>query len=283
MVNKDFGYKHLTGLAWLFSLIAIALVTLLYIRKKYNKGENYDRAVVRYTVYFMWGWEIIKTIRMVNHADFGAVGTYPLWMAPFHLCSMGLYAYLIIGSKHSGKLAEFVKPFSFAVMLLATSLILTIPASSGIMGSEPNWKFTFDNILPFQSFLYHGCLVFVPLYMILSGFYNPKWSDIPKAVGVLAICACFSQSLNFIFEGSNADFMMLRYGNGSPFVGLLHTNPFLYYMTMAGIAIAGTSLILSIPILIKKWTGKSKQTETIAEPISENPETVETTETSDKE
>ena len=112
----NFGYKHLTGLAWLGSLIAILLVTLLVIRKKLNKGESYDRAVIRYTAYFMWAWEIIKTIRLVNGADYGAVGTYPFFMAPFHLCSMGLYAYLIIGSKRAGKFAEWLKPFSFAVM-----------------------------------------------------------------------------------------------------------------------------------------------------------------------
>ena len=254
----DFGYKHLTGLAWLFSLIAVTLVVTLYVRKKYNKGEAYDRAVIRYTAYFMWGWEIIKTIRMVNHADYGPIGTYPLWMAPFHLCSMGLYAYLIVGSKKPGKLAEFIKPFSFAVMILATSLILTIPASSGIMGTDPNWKFTFNNLLPYQSFLYHGCLVFVPLYMILSGFYNPKWSDIPKALIVFIICASFSQSLNFIFEGSGADFMMLRYGKGSPFQGFLATSPFMYYFVTASIAIAGTCLVLAIAIGAKALSKKCK-------------------------
>ena len=35
----NFGYKHLTGLAWLFSLITIMLVVLLYIRRKFNKGD----------------------------------------------------------------------------------------------------------------------------------------------------------------------------------------------------------------------------------------------------
>ena len=88
--------------------------------------------------------------------------------------------------------------------------------------------------------------------MVLSGFYRPQWKDILKAVAVLAVCACFSQALNYIFEGSNADFMMLRYGNGSPFVGLLLTSPFLYYLVMAGIAIAGTALISTITILIFK-------------------------------
>ena len=108
---QNFGYKHLVGLAWLFSLIAILLVVLLTIKNKYNKDEKYDRAVIKYTCCFMWAWEIIKTIRLVNGEDYGPVGHYPLWMAPFHICSMGLYAYLIIGSKKDSKLREWVMPF----------------------------------------------------------------------------------------------------------------------------------------------------------------------------
>ena len=164
---QDFGPKHLIGLAWLFSLIAIALVVLLVIRKKFNLGEKFDRAVIRYTCYFMWAWEIVKTIRMINYPDYGPIGHYPLWMAPFHICSMGLYAYLIIGSKHAGKLAEWVKPFGFGVMLTVTMIILIMPGSASLLGNEDYWKFTFDNILPYQTWHYHGCLVFVPLYMVI--------------------------------------------------------------------------------------------------------------------
>ena len=76
-------------------------------------------------------------------------------------------------------------------MLLVTSIILIIHGSSGILGSQDNWHFVFDNILPFQSFFYHGCLVFVPLYMILSGYYKPRFSDIYKSTVVLIICAIF--------------------------------------------------------------------------------------------
>ena len=264
----NFGTKHLSGLAWLFSLIVIALVVLLVIRKKFNKGENYDRAVVRYTAYFMWAWEIIKTIRMVNFADYGPIGTYPLWMAPFHICSMGLYAFLIVGSKKGGKLSEFVKPFAFAVMLIVTSILLVIPDSAGILGSRPDWSWTFDNILPYQSFLYHGTLVFVPLYMVLSGFYKPQWKDIPKAIIVLCIVAAGAQILNFTFEGSGADFMTLRYGNGNPFQFILQgPNPWLYYVLLSAVAMGGTALVLSVVILIQSLIVKNsaKKAEIIAE------------------
>ena len=260
-MNADFGAKHLTGLAWLLPLIAAVLTLLLVIRKKKNLGEEYDKAVIRYTCYFMWAWEIMKTIRMVNCDDFGPIGHYPLWMAPFHICSMGLYAYLIIGSKKGGKLAEWVKPFGYAVMMVVTSIILIIPASSGILGTPTDWSFVFDNLLPYQSWLYHGCLLFVPFYMVLSGFYRPCWRDIFKSATVLVIVAVFAQTLNFVFEGSGADFMTLRYGRGNPLAFLLEQAPVAYYAILSVVAIGVTSLVLVVTILIQKPAEKREAQE----------------------
>ena len=266
-MNTDFGYKHIMGLLWLLTLIAVLLLALLLVRKKFNLGEKYDKRVIRYTCYFMWVWEIIKTVRMVNHADFGAIGTYPLWMAPFHICSMGLYAYLIISSSRFERLSRWVKPFGYAVLMIAASIILVIPASSGILGSVENWSFCFDNILPYQSWLYHGCLIFVPLYMVLSGFYSPKWSDIYKGAAVLLVTALFSGSLNYIFEGSGADYMMLRYGRGNPLAFLLESAPILYYLALGTVSIGGMSLVLTITILIKKAKNKKIIIQTGNKPI----------------
>ena len=257
-MNTDFGYKHLGGLAWLLTLIALVLAVLLFSKKRFKLGEAFDRAVIRYTCYFMWAWEIVKTFRMVNYADYGAVGTYPLWMAPFHICSMGLYAYLIIGSNRHPRLAEWVKPFAYSMLMVATSIILTIPASSGILGMEESWRFCFDNILPYQSWLYHGSLLFVSLYMALSGFYRPKWSDIYRSVTVLAVTAAFAQTLNYAFEGSGADFMMLRYGNGNPFAHLLTDSPAVYYLLLALAAIAGVTLVTAVTIGVRALVEKNR-------------------------
>ena len=251
-MNPDFGFKHLTGLAWLLSLIVVVLVVLLVIKKKYKLDEKFDRAVIRYTCYFMWAWEIIKTVRMINFEDYGPVGYYPLWMAPFHICSMGLYAYPIIGSKRAGKLAEWVTPFGYAVLMIVTSIILTIPGSASLLGNTPNWSFCFDNLLPYQTWLYHGSLLFVSLYMAFSGFYRPKWSDIYKAATVLSVVAIGAQILNFVLEGSGADFMTLRYGNGNPFAFLLHGDaPILYYLVLVGICFGAIAVVISATIGIR--------------------------------
>ena len=258
-MNVDFGYKHLTGLVWLGILITVMLTCLLVIKKVCKRGEGYDRAIIRYTCYFMWAMEIVKTIRMVNYEDYGPVGHYPLWMAPFHICSMALYAFLIISTKHPGRLAEFVKPFAFSVMIVVTSIILAIPASSGILGPVEDWSLCFDNILPYQSWLYHGCLLFIPLYMAISGFYRPKWLDILKSICVLAILAAFSQTLNFIFDGSGADFMTLRYGNGNPFAVLLADSPALYYIVLAAVSTIGVTFVITVTICVRWLGGKLKK------------------------
>jgi hypothetical protein len=251
-MNPDFGSKHLIGLAWLLSLIAIVLTVLLIIKKKKNLGVSFDRAVIRYTCYFMWAWEIIKTVRMINYEDYGPVGYYPLWMAPFHICSMGLYAYPIVGSKRAGKLAEWVTPFAYAVLMIVTSIILIIPGSAALLGTPEDWSFCFHNLLPYQTWLYHGSLLFVSLYMVLSGFYKPRFIDIPKGAAVLCVVAAGAQALNYILEGSGADYMTLRYGNGNPFVFLLNGDaPILYYLVLSAVSIGGMALVITVTIGIR--------------------------------
>lgn len=245
-IMGNFGIKHLTGLVWLFTLIAVLLVVLLTIKRKHQYGEKFDQRVIAGAALFIWFWEAVKTIVIFNSPLFAGEGVYPAFMLPFHICSMGLYAYWILGF-HKGNVVEFIKPFSFATLFLVTLLILTIPDSSGIMGNLPNWSFVEDNILPFQSFLYHGTLVFVPLYMVLSGFYRPHIRDIGKATLTLLITAVFAFGLNKILKVT--DFMTLEYGNGNPFQFLLQSNYFLYILVLASIAIAGTSIFL----LLGQW------------------------------
>ena len=127
------------------------------------------------------------------------------------------------------------------------------------MGSVEDWSFVFENILPYQSFLYHGCLVFVPLYMVLSGFYRPHWSDIYKGATVLAVTAAFAQILNYTFEGSGADFMTLRYGNGNPLAFLLKDTPALYYILLTVVSVGGMALVIAITIGIQALADKCRK------------------------
>jgi len=246
------------GILWLFSLIAIVLTLLLVFRKKCSNPQKYDLWVIRGAALFVWGWEIIKGAYMIRSDLYGGVGNYPAFMLPFHICSMALYAYVVIGF-HPGKLSKFITPFAYSTLFLMTMIILTIPASSGILGNIPNWRFVAENTLPFQSFLYHGTLVFVPLYMVMSGFYRPTIRDTGKAMATLAATALFAYVVNKVLL--TTDFMTLERGIGNPFAFLIEVHYLLYLLVLATISAAGTFLMLLVSeLLVKKNIEKSKTT-----------------------
>ena len=95
-------------------------------------------------------------------------------------------------------------------------------------------------------------------YKHLTGFYRPRWSDILRSPSVLFVVAAFAQSLNYLFDGSGADFMTLRYGNGNPFAFLLADTPLLYYILLTVVSIAGISLVTGVTIGIRALSEKVK-------------------------
>jgi hypothetical protein len=134
-----------------------------------------------------------------------------------------------------------------------------MPSAAAILNGPDNWSFCFDNLLPYQAWLYHGMIFFVPMYMVLSGYYRPKWCDIYKAGVVAIICAAGAQALNYGFDGSNADFMTLRYGYGNPFAFLIEISPFLYVGVLAAIVIAAEAAVIAATIGIEALIDKRKK------------------------
>ena len=74
----------------------------------------------------------------------------------------------------------------------------------------------------------------------------------------MIIVAIFAQALNFVLDGSGADFMTLRYGNGNPLAFLLTDSPFLYYALLSAVALGVTSLVLLATIGINSLLDKRK-------------------------
>jgi hypothetical protein len=65
--------------------------------------------------------------------------------------------------------------------------------------------------------------------------------------------------MNYVLEGSNADFMTLRYGRGNPFVFLLEGDaPILYYLVLTAVSVGGMALIIAITIGIRALIEKSR-------------------------
>ena len=74
----------------------------------------------------------------------------------------------------------------------------------------------------------------------------------------LLVVAAFAQTLNYTLDGSGADFMTLRYGNGNPFAFLLAETPALYYLLLAVVSTLGVSLVISVTIGIRALIEKKR-------------------------
>lgn len=241
-----FGTKHLIGL-----LFVVVLITVLFIIVK-RKESNSKKVILIASIAFII-LEIIKLTTMVINK-----GSFPMNQLPLHLCSLPLYVFPILYFTEEGSTVnKFVKPAAFATVLAAGIAALALPTN--ILGNNETWIPFDGNFYPLISFIYHGLMLFVPAYMLYSGYYVPKYSDIPKAMGTTACLMVLAMIANVIFD---KDYMLLNTGKGSPLQFLLEHGQFVYTFTMIGLGLIVISTILGITVAVKDAT-KELKTKTI--------------------
>lgn len=227
-----FGMKHLTGS--LVTVLFIILFLWLSLKPTVNR-----KVILRMSAIFLITLELFKYT--YTFATDGSIGAY---MYPFNLCSFSLYVMPIVAFG-KGKFANFMTPFTYAVGLLAGLLVLLYP--SNVLGGADTW-FPVTEVLPFHSFIYHGNMIFFSLYLVMSKRYQPKFMDFPKALFILLLSAAFANGLNFILD---TDYMLLHYGNGSPFQFVITDVSYLAYlgvMTLVGVVLI---ILLFLPSVFK--------------------------------
>jgi hypothetical protein len=114
--------------------------------------------------------------------------------------------------------------------MLAGLIALLIP--SNILGPELFWLPIDKNYVEIASFTFHAVMIAAPLALIKLDFYKPKMSDIGYALAFTAGFAAVAMTVNAL---TNQDFLLLNYGNGSPFQFLITESKLLYQATMIGL------------------------------------------------
>lgn len=230
-----FGSKHLIGLLF----VAILIIVLLFIYKEKSYEDN-KKVIFRLSIAFLL-LEIVKLLSLTIRDS-----SFPMNHLPFHLCSLTLYLYPILYfAKKDSFLENLVKPAAYAGVLVATLAALIMPTN--IIGSNDSWLPFNDNYYPLLSFLYHGIMLFAPIYLIRSGYYKAKLKDIPKALGVTSVLMIFALIANALLD---KDFMLLNTGNGSPLNFLLENGQLVYTFSMIMLGYIVISLIMLITVLI---------------------------------
>jgi hypothetical protein len=218
-----FGDKHLFGTGFL--LLAVFVFLFLLKKSKTDLKKQQRFYLDLFTVLFL----VIESLRLI----FLLIrdGGLAIYQLPLNLCSVPLYLYPAISlDKKNSRLKQWLMPAAFATVMLAGLIALLIP--SNILGPEMFWLPIDKNYVEIASFTFHAVMIAAPLALIKLDFYKPKMSDIGYALAFTAGFAAVAMTVNAL---TNQDFLLLNYGNGSPFQFLITESKLLYQATMIGL------------------------------------------------
>ncbi len=218
-----FGDKHLFGTGFLLLAVFVFLILLKKSKTDLKKQQRFY--LYLFTVLFL----VIESLRLIFL--FIRDGGLAVYQLPLNLCSVPLYLYPAISlDKKNGRLKQWLMPAAFATVMLAGLIALLIP--SNILGPEMFWLPIDKNYVEIASFTFHAVMIAAPLALIKLDFYKPKLSDVGYALAFTGGFAAVAMTVNAL---TNQDFLLLNYGNGSPFQFLITESKLLYQATMIGL------------------------------------------------
>ena len=218
-----FGDKHLFGTGFLLLAVFVFLILLKKSKTDLKKQQRFY--LYLFTVLFL----VIESLRLIFL--FIRDGGLAIYQLPLNLCSVPLYLYPAISlDKKNGRLKQWLMPAAFATVMLAGLIALLIP--SNILGPEMFWLPIDKNYVEIASFTFHAVMIAAPLALIKLDFYKPKLSDVGYALAFTGGFAAVAMTVNAL---TNQDFLLLNYGNGSPFQFLITESKLLYQATMIGL------------------------------------------------
>jgi hypothetical integral membrane protein (TIGR02206 family) len=220
-----FGPGHLIALG----LIFIFCLSFLYIRniweRKEKKRFRYILALILFFNEIAWhGW-----------AAYWGVWTIQT-MLPLHMCSVVVWLTMYMLLTNSYQLYEI----SYFLGIGGALQALLTPDITG---------YGFPHFRAFNSFLAHGLLVAVPVYMTLVEGYRPTWASFKRIFIWANIYMIFIFFLNLMI-GSN--FLFIAYKPNFPtLLDILAPWPW-YIIELEAVAFL-IFLLLYLPFLIRDW------------------------------
>ena len=178
---KAYGPFHL-----IFTFVGIALCILIAWKLR-NVGEKGNRAVLLSVGIFLILTEIYKQLFYYYYIG---ENTYQWWIFPFQLCSVPMYLCVIAPLLKPGKVQSGMYHFMTTFNLLGGLMAFIEP--SGIV--HEYWTLTF------HAFIWHMMLIFIGIYLILSGRFAKTMQDYRSAAVTFLVLAAVAFAINLIFR-----------------------------------------------------------------------------------
>lgn len=222
MNYKFFDYKHFIegyhgqdfwGTAHtIFMVIAILAIIVLPIVLRKTKHKNVDLYLkvlsivipVLEVVKIVWEsyWDI--NWQGPNTGSFNWGGLLPLYT-----CSIFIFT-LPVAAWAKGKTKRCAVAWLSTIGIFGGLTNFFLPQ---ILNTYPFWTFA-----TFMSLNFHFFMVFTGLFLVVTGFFKAKWSDIVAGWIPLALFSIIVIPVNYILQdlGHNPDYMLYMHGYGAP-------------------------------------------------------------------
>ena len=172
-----FGGTHLL---YLFVGLTVCVVAA-YLFK--NKSNRFMRIMfIAISIYFLF-CEVFKQLFF-----YYIIGYEEYWfiLLPFHLCSMPLYILPLTLFLRNGILKQSL--YNFLSSYCLTGGLISVLVDGGLVSGY--W------IITFNSFVWHFVLVFIAMFLCVSGRVKFKLTEFAKASAVFSVCAVLALLIN---------------------------------------------------------------------------------------
>jgi hypothetical integral membrane protein (TIGR02206 family) len=227
------GAAHLVALGF-WAIVIIVLTT------RFRHASDRTKRIIRCTM------AIILLVNEISYHIWAlATGQWSIQvMLPLHLCAILVWTNIyMLFTKN-----KFIYEYSY-FLGLAGSLQALLTPDVGIYGF-PHFRF-------FQTFISHGILFTIPIYMTVVEGFRPTWKSMGKTLVGMNIYMFIVFIINRAI-GSN--YLFINYK--PPTASLLDMLPpwpvYILYMELIGIV---NCLVLYLPFAIKDW--RTKRTEAL--------------------
>ena len=233
----------LPHIIWL-AVIAIAIAATLVLTKKYNVSHALVQRVVLVVLVVLKVFHLSLSMKELPDGSMVINQT----QLSFHLCSVMIYANILINVVKNEKFVKVAKSFMVPCMLIGAAMALLIP-TEGVSVLKPRvWQYM----------LIHGTLVFYGLYLGIIERVDMSFKVYLNNLKLLLAVVMAAFLMNSVLEEYNVNFLFLR---KPPMEGLpilnLDNGWYLYFICLAFIACLLLFLV-HLPFIIHE-ARKSKE------------------------
>ena len=226
---------------WLLVIGAVAAVVLIVTKKRGVSHELVQRVVFVLLVIL----KIFHLSLSMKEAPAGGMIINQSQLS-FHLCSIMIYAVILINVIKNEKFVKVAKSFMVPCMLIGAAMALLIP-TEGVDVLKPRvWQYM----------LIHGTLVFYGFYLALVERVDMSFRAYLNNLKLLAAVTMVAFLMNSVLERYNTNFLFLRVPpmENLPILNL-NNGWYVYFITLALIACL---LLLLVHLAFILGTAKKK-------------------------